>query len=155
MKIIFLDIDGVLNTPATWGKRPLSQGDAIEAELVQRVSDLAEGTDALVVISSTWRMMLDLGTLKVLLNRKGFVETWRIIDITPHLGHRAKDIAAWLSTHRDVTAYVALDDDTAYDGLNSLGKHWVPIDPAVGLQNADCKKAMELLTEVFGPKKAA
>lgn len=104
MKVIFLDIDGVLNTPKERGHRRGSWG--IDATLAIRYRGLVEATGAKTVISSTWRKGED--TLE-LIRQAGI----RYYGITPHFQYseRAEEIDAWLRLHPEVTQYAILDDD--------------------------------------------
>jgi len=53
MKVIFLDIDGVLNViPQGHDK----YGGIFHPEFVENLRTIIEATDAKIVISSTWRM---------------------------------------------------------------------------------------------------
>jgi hypothetical protein len=53
MKVIFLDIDGVLNT--TSSRKPSKDAKVIEPALLRRFRSLVADTGALTVLSSTWR----------------------------------------------------------------------------------------------------
>lgn len=50
-KIIFLDIDGVLNN----AKSDISDLFVIETDLLQILKKIVDSTDASIVLSSTWR----------------------------------------------------------------------------------------------------
>lgn len=144
MKIIFLDIDGVLNTRANWGQRGVG---ALTPELVVRVAKLAKATDASIVISSTWRRRDGIVRVIELLEQTGFHHAREyVIGETPWVGSRAEDIANWLSRNEGVEAYVILDDDTAGEGLRSNPPpNFVPIDSMAGLTAADARAAEKLL----------
>jgi hypothetical protein len=53
MKVVFLDIGGVLNCKATRNPRKLPY--VVDAKLLKRFHRLLERTGAKVVLSSTWR----------------------------------------------------------------------------------------------------
>jgi hypothetical protein len=53
MKVIFLDIDGVLNTPAT--PRPITDSRTVDPVLLDRLNTLLQETHSVVVLTSTWR----------------------------------------------------------------------------------------------------
>lgn len=55
---------------------------------------------------------------------------------------RASEIAAWLDTHADVSAFVILDDDRDFGPLSA--RH-VRTDSSVGLTEEDVRRAMEFL----------
>lgn len=146
MNIVFLDFDGVLNTPRTW-TRPTHR--AIERPLVRRVSDLCDATDARIVISSAWRLHQSVATLQTILGRHGLNPT-RVIDRTPWLPHqpRQDEILQWLrQTRHAVARFVALDDDTAGDRQwEKIAAQFVQIDFRYGVQPADIKRATQILT---------
>ena len=111
MKVIFLDIDGVLNCPKT--PNPRSFPYVIDDRLLARFRQLLERTGASVVLSSTWRY-----------DPAGIFSAKRygvpFIDITPDLPNepRCKEILEWLRNHPEVTRYVVIDDeDDELEGL--------------------------------------
>lgn len=129
MRVLFLDIDGVLNS-ADYMKhrrhirRPTR--DAIDALTVPRLNAITDRSGAAIVISSTWRKMYQLDDLARVLAQHGV--TGRVIGATPVLVDplgpphkdgfqpcrskpRAHEIAAWLDAHPEVTSFAVLDDD--------------------------------------------
>jgi len=114
MKVIFLDIDGVLNTRYTPQRHRGFIG--MHPELVERFNKLRARTGAKVVLSSTWRLAKDW---KNTMAECG-LDTEHFIDRTPHMPltggveamERGKEIQAWLNEHPDVEAYAILDDDS-------------------------------------------
>ena len=91
MKLIFLDIDGVLNSRNTPNPRDFPY--IVDEELLARLRRLLERTGASVVLSSTWRY-----------DPAGIYSAKRygipFIDVIPDLPHepRCKEILAWLTT---------------------------------------------------------
>lgn len=110
MKIIFLDIDGVLNNAKTDMSK--SQLDPI---LVERFKRVMKETDARIVLSSTWRLWED--SIKQI--RDVGIP---IYDITPDkrgLTSRGTEIKEWLfiqSLKSDfvVKRYVIIDDNSDF-----------------------------------------
>ena len=104
MKILFLDIDGVLNCSRTTERWQGLVG--IDAKLAARLSKLQQETGAGVVVSSTWRLSRNWRSA---LRRNGVTG---IIGKTPDLpGHsRGEEIDAWLREHPFVRTYAILDD---------------------------------------------
>jgi hypothetical protein len=112
MKVIFLDIDGVLNSFRTCiatGNYPhgldkgLKHFDWIAIRLLQRLSD---STGVVFVLSSSWRILHDYKDVGKALDLP-------IIDATKRLdGPRGAEIAEWLSRHPEVELYAILDDDS-------------------------------------------
>ncbi len=148
-RIIFLDFDGVLNTPKNWGKRPLIH--AITPELVKRVSNFRKEIDAHIVIASTWRKHFDIAEIQFMLEHHGFENAEYVIDYTPILEQqRQYEIMAWLQEHNDVENYVILDDNTGEDpDWDLVDNHWVRVNFEVGLQYDDLHRAKEILRTVL------
>ncbi|GMK37181.1 hypothetical protein PCCS19_02340 [Paenibacillus sp. CCS19] len=124
MKIIFLDIDGVLNTDRAVKLQKLFNHDRIifDAEAMKNLKELIKETNAYIVISSTWRIHYgtDNRLWKELMSN--FIENYiddRIIDITPVLSEklntsiRWKEIETWLVDNRDkeIESFVIIDDE--------------------------------------------
>ena len=111
MKVIFLDIDGVLNCHKTPNPRKFPY--IIDDGLLARFRQLLERTGASVVLSSTWRY-----DPAGLFSAKHYGVPF--IDITPDMqgDARSKEIVAWLWTHPEVTRYAVIDDED--DELDEL-----------------------------------
>lgn len=106
MKILFLDIDGVVNSRlSTDFRNNLYPIDPYMAFLVGRIQ-LQTGCE--VVLSSSWRLHPD-GIQKV---RESIVD---VLDKTPYLGGpRGNEIKWWLDNHPEVEKYAILDDDSDF-----------------------------------------
>jgi hypothetical protein len=110
-KIIFADIDGVLNCKRTPNPRKLPY--VADPALVARFKALVDQSGADVVLSSTWRYdPAGLFSAKY----------WDIpfVDVLPDLPDqpRRNEILAWLKRHPEVTRFIVIDDeDDALDGL--------------------------------------
>jgi Swiss Army Knife RNA repair-like protein len=111
MKVIFLDIDGVLNCKRTHNPRKFPY--IVDQKLLARLLKLCETTDAKVVLSSTWRYD-PIG----LLAAKHFGIP--LFDVLPDMQHqpRRDEINSWLRSRSDVTRYVVIDDED--DELDDL-----------------------------------
>jgi hypothetical protein len=125
MKVVFLDIDGVLNsTPFFDALRRREPGvirriydketwiDMLDPIAVRRLDRLVTGAGAKVVISSSWRHEHPPAQIAGFLKHHGF--TGVVIDATPVLvGEgmgRGDEIRLWLLRQPQVTAFVVLDD---------------------------------------------
>ena len=66
MKVIFLDIDGVLNCQDTFIKRYEKKKITgyyeleIDIDMVKRLAKIVEETNSLIVLSSSWRIFLSM-----------------------------------------------------------------------------------------------
>lgn len=121
MKIIFLDIDGVLNWRGTEDRIDGFVG--LDPELIAQFNRITEAhPDAKIVISSSWRhcspfqkAYQDFAGLVKLLHDRGL--KGEVIDHTPiHFGSRGRgnEIREWLEKWRragHTAEYVVLDDD--------------------------------------------
>lgn len=118
MKVIFLDIDGVLNSsrsaaalggmpwPDPKKERDWHLFDPVGVGLLRRA---CEKTGAVCVLSSSWRMHLDESGIRDLAERLGV----HIIGTTRRsVGQemRGDQIAEWLVERTEVTAWAILDD---------------------------------------------
>ena len=123
MKVIFLDIDGVLN------HQLFNNGEKsykIDKKKIELLNELNKKVNVKYVISSTWRKYYDLEELKDIFKSYGF--TGDIIDVTPQLSFknstssvpRGCEIQQWITDNKDKLgtnilswkSYVILDDDS-------------------------------------------
>ena len=136
-KLIFLDIDGVVNTlmiydkPFKGGLGHISRdgfyfdlchsGDkrVSNTQAVMWLNKLCKDTNARIVITSTWRMGSSLKELIAILRNSGLHKDIVIEGCTPNLGtKRGKEIQHYLQCNYPdgVDSYVILDDDDDMDG---------------------------------------
>jgi hypothetical protein len=132
MKIIFLDIDGVVCLSREWGSRmrkikrwELEGGegqppvtirlDDFNKMAVDVLNDIILTSGADIVISSDWRLHATLDEMVDLFHRYGVIKG--PIDFTPelqtttkHSDIRVDEINLWLSKHPEITKWVAIDD---------------------------------------------
>lgn len=126
MKVIFLDIDGVLNTSETFDKiyrRQCSILDiAIDEFRLEYLKKIIDKTDAKIVLSSSFRRFFykEKGVIvpgapkgKKLydLFLKYGIEIYDITLAT--LSNREAQIKDWLSIHDDIEDFVIIDDDVS------------------------------------------
>ncbi len=166
MRVIFLDIDGVLNSTAFVAnarqKDPTggNPADDIDPALAAKLDKLVAQTNSQVVLSSDWRK--DDG------RRPGFDATqaalrehglgFELYDATPELSERERrdfydyrspgsytprglEIQRWLDLHPETGAFVILDDEP---DMEHLADRLVQTDPDAGLSDDDCAKTLGL-----------
>ena len=106
MKVLFLDIDGVVNCRDT-KQRYRRVFIGIDPHMASLVGKIVLDTDCTVVLSSSWRNFHDDGIEEI--SR----QVTPIHHVTPRLpeGIRGEEIQAWLDDHPEVTRYAILDDD--------------------------------------------
>jgi Swiss Army Knife RNA repair-like protein len=140
-KIIFLDVDGVLNKEASFGPNKTSL--VLDPHCCSRFLTLVEETGAKVVLSSTWRYSDDavqaLRDMQILNNTHEDWATPQFLSSRP----RGHEIASWLEDHPDITRFVILDDipDMSVDQI----PYFVQTNPVWGLASKDCRKARLIL----------
>lgn len=157
MKVIFLDIDGVMNNleslryPRTKVRSSKHSYSAAHPSCVQALNRIIAATDAQIVISSTWRG-IGLGVLREILRAWGVVGT--IVSRTPDLSRqhgsiygapeRGAEIQQWLDAYLDldIDSFVILDDG---DDMGQLRLHLVQTDYEQGLTEADADRAIAIL----------
>lgn len=160
MKIIFLDIDGVLNSSDWAGSFEFKKKQAkglsfpdthLDNVAIQRVDELCKRTGAKVVISSTWR---EFEYCVPALRRNGF--RGEIIGKTPDLDKkldsgiwtsktRGEEIQAWLDQN-ECDSYVIIDDDS--DMLDSQKENFVHTNFMHGFTGSDIESAVEIFEKV-------
>ena len=135
MRVLFLDIDGVLNSRRYDDERSAADGN-VDVTRLPLVRELVERTAAVVVLTSTWRAHWDpLGIqtdeigaeLEATFRRHGI----RLYDRTPMKGgNRPTEIAAWLAAHPTTQSFVILDDIKL--GWGALDDHVIKTDYRIG-----------------------
>jgi hydroxymethylpyrimidine pyrophosphatase-like HAD family hydrolase len=151
MKVIFLDIDGVLNS---------KKSEIIDKNNVALLKLLAERTGAVIVMSSGWKFMFDddmkpeskeAAHLQDIICEYGI----RLFGKTPDFSTeeirknrtfsevKAKEIKAWLSDHTGIESYVVLDDLDLKDG--EIASRTVRTNGNIGLSEEDVDAAVRML----------
>jgi len=106
MKVLFLDIDGVLRIDFE------SHIDLIDQSLILNLQHVIKETGIKIVLSSDWRRKATW--LKLATDQLGFFGI-KIFDTTPiHLSRKLRwqEIQEWLDEHEDIEKFAVLDDDT-------------------------------------------
>ncbi len=166
-KVIFLDIDGVLNTERQHdrcvedGISPVDGfGFAFDPEAVANLKSIVENTGADIVISSSWKLW-GLDAMQRMWTRRDL--PGEVIDITPNTESdemllsidldymdipaiKGREIKEWLTTDGyEVTHYAILDD--LPDMLPEQESHFVQTDPRIGITKEDANQVIEILTK--------
>ena len=153
MKVIFLDIDGVLNCVETKEKCKAYVG--IDDKMVSWLKRIVEATGAQIVLSSSWKHDWE-PINKDAQNEFGFYvdralkrHSLTAIDKTyeSNSEHRGEGIIQWVRTH-EVDSFIILDDEW-YDfkelGLQSRVIKTEFYNEHGGLRNEHVVLAIELL----------
>lgn len=167
MKIIFLDIDGVISTEKSHY--------ALDKDACDLLGKIIDATDAKIVISSSWRRNTVEDTKEELTTIRHsvpfpFPYADRIVGVTIrayayimqgiHLSiPRGVEIKQWIDTHihsengknwnyKEIGVdfnYVILDDDS--DMLLEQAEHLVKTDTLLGLSEDDVERAIKILNQ--------
>ena len=161
-RVLFLDIDGVLNSNF-WNdshQKEISDGTLIDAGKIKLLALLVNSTQAKIILHSGWRVWFDD---KLNPTRK---EAQRLVDmlaeeglsidgVTPDLTTeeirrtkkfslvKADEILLWLKEHEDVSAWVVLDDLDLHN--SQVEEHQVKPDQRVGLAEENVRMAEAIL----------
>ena len=115
MKIIFLDVDGVLNSIDSEDR--LGAFIGIDYSGVKLLREIVDKTDAKIVLVSSWKRRWhktkeDQGILANYLDKRLAEENLEIIDKTKDsITNRGEGIFNWLSVHPEVDSWIILDDE--------------------------------------------
>lgn len=145
MKVLFLDIDGVLCTYQTWflhGSLFINSpdvGNKLDVFGVKFIEQLAK-SGVKIVLSSTWRLGSSLEELNSIF-------TFPIYGKTDYLCReiRGVEIQKWIDEHPEVENYVIVDDDS--DMLPEQMTNFVLTSYDEGIT---FKKANEIVEKLFG-----
>ena len=133
LKVIFLDVDGVLNhqqwfkSAESVQKNPEFRDDRyFDPVCVGHLNEITDKTGAKIVVSSSWRIGRSVEDLQKLFHSVGI--TGEVIDKTPHLFFqnstasvpRGCEILEWINNNKGILGtnllnwkdYVIIDDDT-------------------------------------------
>lgn len=168
MRIIFLDIDGVLNHQEWYTRSridtyrsnigyPLSEIDTVA---VSYLNQIVKETGAVIVISSTWRHS-GIAYCRNVLSGAGLSNAEQVIvDITPDLSikgewvERGNEILKWRMDNKHYSyneyqetnhSYVILDDDT--DMLYQQRHNFFECSPLTGLTKQICNNIIQFFNQ--------
>ena len=174
MKVLFLDIDGVLNSQNWFGYRLyciknnmydrvlnfIDTNDEnteyklnmIDDRAIANLNKIVEETGCKVVLSSSWRSSSESENVftQYILKLKGF--KYELYDVTPRLWHkefgtqRGEEIQLWLDkeSEKNEIESYVILDDD-FDMLPEQMNNFIHIDGQVGLTDKDVCKAIKIL----------
>lgn len=144
--ILFLDVDGVLNSRAyiERGGSLSCRTDGIDPQAVGHLQRIVDETGCSIVLSSTWRLIHSLADMRGRLITKGMRSPCPLRDKTPDLRarggkieryRRGLEVNAWISNMGFSAPYACLDDDSDFmPGQNLVQTHF---DTGLMAEHAD------------------
>ena len=173
-KIIFLDVDGVLNTEGLF-RAAMRTGrwtnctyeemrcDQLEPHLLENLVALVEQTGATIIVSSTWR---EFDTTRNILFNTLTALDLQVRDYTPyrHYHFRLKWDCPWEQLNRACEIYeslqvykpdryVILDDNNIFEPVvdskieKQLEPYFLQLDPETGLTTTTVEQAVKILND--------
>lgn len=164
-KIIFLDIDGVLNYNS-WNQNhqcEISDGVLIDENKVKLLCKIIEATSAGIVLHSGWRFWFNDTIEPTRKETQKLVEILgknqiTILDITPDFSTdeikktkkyslvKAKEILSWLHEHPEIKNWIVIDDLYLHD--DEVEKHQIKTNQETGLIQEDVELAIDMLNNL-------
>jgi HAD domain in Swiss Army Knife RNA repair proteins len=156
MDVLFLDIDGCLNSAKYIKRIDIDFDDPkyqIDPDAVVRLNAITQLTGAKIVVSSTWRYAFKGDLSKLQDCMASYNITGRVIGMTPEpelltnsilyiAATRSDEIQAWLNNHNDIDHYVIIDDETLDETLSA--HHVQPLFES-GLQDHHVRQTLTIL----------
>lgn len=163
MKVIFLDIDGVLNANEDFGGRSKSNPSihgilGITTTRIKRLKQIIDKTDAKIVLTSSWKEAY-INNTKYHIDIYGryLREKLRKSDIyifdttldyeSKGSEYRGTGIKAWLAAHKNVTNWIVLDDEIFCDYDKDIIAHLIKTSYQTGLTDELVNKAIDMLNQ--------
>lgn len=147
VKIVFVDVDGVINNDTTKARSPGGY-IGVSDKLIKRLKKIVDDTGAKIVLSSDWRIdreeSKDFRYLRQKLYYKGNLT---IFDYTPdiHWEKRGQEIRTWLAKH-PVDNFIVLDDIDFPDfNFEDFMDHVIITNEKTGLTDENVKQAIAIL----------
>ena len=156
MKILFLDIDGVLNFEGCEARTPEGYVGISDA-LVKKLRHIVDRTDAVIVLTSSWRKQKDAPMWQYL-NRKLGKQGLHIgstLSSSFHESERYEAILDWMRKNTlegEIESWCILDDvpHIGYMEDMDVARHFIYTSRVLGLTDGDVDKAVRILSNDFG-----
>lgn len=162
MKVIFLDIDGVINSNF-WlesHQQEISDGTLIDKEKIELVAKIVNKTEATLVMHSGWRFWFDNTMKPIRKEAQNLINLLldsglSIYAMTPDLTTeeirktkmfskvKASEIFLWLKQNPNVHKWIVLDDIDLHNA--DLAIRQVRTNAEVGITEKDVDRAIEML----------
>jgi len=149
IKILFLDIDGVLNS--SYGKHtkvPEHGCLGVETRLKTRFKKILKQTDVKIVLCSTWRLhdyLIEHLTSELewedRYSGKTDIWPWWGKEKCPYEDERQWEVEKWIDDHPEIEKWICLDD-SVYPVNRPNGKK-INVDTRFGLSEKQTKEIIQ------------
>ena len=145
MKVLFLDVDGVLNMHNSGGTKTLNR------KRLRLLQEIVDTTGCNIVVSSSWRnshIYLSLLQRTLKYRNMSIYSITRNLSLYSSFTHnsllRGNEIKDWIDRHPDVEQYAIVDDNN--EMLDSQQQYFVQTDPNIGLTKDITNKLIQILS---------
>ncbi|WP_160687672.1 HAD domain-containing protein [Clostridium sp. C2-6-12] len=162
MKVIFLDIDGVINSNF-WmesHQKEISDGTLIDKEKIELLAKIVHKTGAALVMHSGWRFWFNNDMQPIRKEAQNLIDLLldsglSIYAMTPDLTTeeirkskmfskvKASEIFLWLKQNPNIDKWIVLDDIDLHN--DELAIRQIRTNPEIGITEKDADKAIEML----------
>lgn len=149
MKLLFLDIDEVLTSMEFSRRLRKEQNryrklDELDPRACARLEGILQSTDALIVLSSTWRIIHPACKVEQIIRESG-APSARIVGVTPAIHNgRGGEISEWLNLFGSVVESYAVVDD-GHDAGEGHRARFVRTTQEHGLTDDDAERLIRIL----------
>jgi hypothetical protein len=141
VRVLFLEIEGVLNRTGFEPPESLGLRSWIEPDLAERLNGVLSATGCDLVLCSAWRDGRTLQQLSIELFAAGVEGS--LVGATRALGEpRWREIEAWMTLHDLPLEAIAIVDDIA--DMGPLAPRFVRTSPLTGLDAAAARSIVAL-----------
>jgi hypothetical protein len=159
MKVLFLDIDGVLNSSEYFFSKGyldetesmtdaetmlLAHPSHLDPSALQVINHIVKESGAQVVLSSSWRMKYTIEEWTEMMQKRG--ATFKITGRTPKHSMsttRGAEILDYINSMRNKPDSIVIIDD--HSDMDNLKKYLVLTNGKFGITMRDAEKALQLL----------
>lgn len=146
MKVIFLDIDGVLTSNLLNKKINRSKSSyPFAKECVKVLNEILRSDNSKIVLTSSWRTVFSVEKQCEIFVENGVIQM--PYSQTEDLGYenRSVEIRKYLTKNKNISNFLILDDMEIF----GFDKNFIRVDYNTGLTNKYVKKAIKILNSDF------
>ncbi len=140
MKIIFLDIDGVMTSGTLQKEAADEKTYAFSRSSVEALNAILASNKARIILTSSWRTVFSIEQCCQIFDENGIVQMPRGATVEIAFESKSTEIRQYLENHQ-VESYVILDDMK----IEHFDDHFLRIDPRFGLTMNDVAEANRIL----------